>query len=93
MLSLDSRLSGDQVFLRPSMVKFEGYGSMDIELCGASYKPLPIFLNRQTIKIMEDIGVEDKFFLDIQSQEIERLRKITASAANAANFLDFTVDR
>lgn len=87
MLSLDSRLSGDQVFLRPSMVKFEGYGSMDIELCGASYKPLPMFLNRQTIKIMEDMGVEDSFFLDLQSQEIERLRKITTSAANAAKFL------
>ena len=87
MLSLDSRLSGEQVFLRPSMIKFEGYGSMDIEICGASYKPLPMFLNRQTIKIMEDIGVEDSFFLDLQSQEIERLRKIITSAANAAKFL------
>jgi hypothetical protein len=36
---------------------------------------------------MEDIGVEDKFFLDLQSQEIERLRKTTTSATNAAKFL------
>lgn len=69
------------------MVKFEGYGSMDIELYGASYKLLRMFLNRQTIKIMEDMGVEDNLFLDLQSQEIERLRNITASAANAAKFL------
>ncbi|KAL5318216.1 hypothetical protein ACEPPN_013275 [Leptodophora sp. 'Broadleaf-Isolate-01'] len=87
MLSLDSRLQGDQVLMRTSMVKFEGSSSLDLELCGASYRPLPMYLNRQTIKIMEDIGVPDSFFLDLQSQEIERLRKVTTSASNAAKFL------
>jgi hypothetical protein len=87
MLSLDSRLKGDCVFLRPSMIKFEGSNSMDIELCGASYKPLPMYLNRQTIKILEDMGVEDGWFLTLQATEVERLQKITESPSNASNFL------
>ncbi|KAK6579875.1 hypothetical protein PZA11_007583 [Diplocarpon coronariae] len=87
MLSLDDRLEGDQILMRPSMVKFEGSESFDLELCNASYKSLPMYLNRQTIKIMEDIGVADEWFLNLQSQEIERLRKATTNASNAAKFL------
>jgi hypothetical protein len=87
MLSLDTRLIGDSVLLRPSMIKFEGSTSMDIELCGSSLRPLPMYLNRQVIKIMEDMGVQDSWFMDLQSQEVARLRKITATATNAAKFL------
>ncbi|PBP20340.1 RNA-dependent RNA polymerase [Diplocarpon rosae] len=87
MLSLDNRLVGDQILMRPSMVKFEGSESFDLELCNASYNSLPMYLNRQTIKIMEDLGVADEWFLNLQSQEIERLRKATTNASNAAKFL------
>jgi RNA dependent RNA polymerase len=87
MISLDSRLVGDCVFLRPSMIKFTGSDSMDIELCGSSLRPLPMYLNRQLIKILEDMGVQESWFLNLQSREIERLREITATAANAAKFL------
>ncbi|KUJ21239.1 rna-dependent rna polymerase-like protein [Mollisia scopiformis] len=87
MISLDNRLEGERVHLRPSMIKFEGSTSVDIELCGSNARPLPMFLNRQVIKILEDMGVDDHWFLDLQSQEIERLRNITSTAANAAKFL------
>lgn len=87
MLSLDTRLEGDVVLLRPSMIKFEGSTANDIELCGSNLRPLPMYLNRQVIKILEDMRVDDDWFLNLQSQEIERLRKITSSAANAAKFL------
>lgn len=87
MISLDTRLEGDCVLLRPSMIKFEGSTSMDIELCGSSLRPLPMYLNRQVIKILEDMGVDNNWFLELQSQEVERLREITTSATNAAKFL------
>ncbi|KAF4624670.1 hypothetical protein G7Y89_g13499 [Cudoniella acicularis] len=87
MLSLDSRLEGDHMFLRPSMIKFEGSNSMDIELCGANYKPLPMYLNRQLIKILEDMGVEHEWFLKLQETEVERLRETTESPSNASDFL------
>jgi hypothetical protein len=87
MISLDPRLEGDALVLRPSMIKFEGSTSTDIEICDASYKPLPMYLNRQFIKILEDMGVDDRFFLDLQAREVERLRMITESPINASSFL------
>ncbi|KAE9382198.1 RdRP-domain-containing protein [Stipitochalara longipes BDJ] len=87
MISLDPRLEGDALVLRPSMIKFEGSTSTDIEICEAAYKPLPMYLNRQFIKILEDMGVDDQFFLNLQAQEVERLRMITDSPVNASSFL------
>ncbi len=87
MISLDTRLEGEVLALRPSMIKFGGSTSTDIEICEASYKPLPMYLNRQFIKILEDMGTPDSFFLDLQAEEVRRLRMITESPVNAATFL------
>lgn len=87
MISLDSRLRGDALVLRPSMIKFKGSSNTDIEICEAAWKPLPLYLNRQFIKILEDMGTPDRFFLDLQAKEVERLRIITESSYNASSFL------
>jgi hypothetical protein len=87
MVSLDSTLQGEVLNIRKSMVKFEGSKLNDIEICDASYKPFPVFLNRQFIKIMEDMGVDDQWFMDLQDQEVNRLRLITDQPTNAASFL------
>jgi len=69
------------------MIKFQGSPSSDIEICGANFRPLPMFLNRQTIKILEDLGVGDAAFLKLQADAVEKLRETTESPINAANFL------
>ena len=86
MISLDSRLEGDALCLRPSMIKFKGTGE-NIEICGAGLKPLPMYLNRPLIKILEDLGVEPSVFLGLQAKAVEKLRMTTESPVNAANFL------
>ncbi|RAL66283.1 hypothetical protein DID88_005953 [Monilinia fructigena] len=87
MISLDTRLQGDHLRLRESMIKFEGSLSDDLEICGGAYKPLPMYLNRQFIKILEDLGVEPGYFMKLQAKEVSRLRAITANAYNASTFL------
>lgn len=87
MISLDSRLTGDKLVLRESMIKFEASNKTDIEICDAAWKPLPLYLNRQFIKILEDMGTADDFFLDLQAREVKRLRMVTESPANASIFL------
>jgi len=87
MISLDPLLQGDVLLLRKSMVKFEGTNKTDIEICEGAWKPLPLLLNRQFIKILEDMGTKASFFLDLQTKEVERLRMITASPYNASTFL------
>lgn len=87
MIALDSRLQGHSLYLRKSMIKFPGSDSTDVEICGAAYKPLPLYLNQQSVKILEDMGVKDEFFLDLQAKEVERLRMVTTSSVNASIFL------
>ena len=87
VLSLDTSLQGLTVRLRPSMIKFEGTSVSDIEICGSALKPLPMFLNRQVIKILEDLGVEHDAFLALQTAAVDELRSTTLSADNAAAFL------
>jgi hypothetical protein len=87
MIGLDCSLQGESLFLRKSMIKFPGSDSTDLEICGGASKPLPLFLNQQSIKILEDMGVNDDFFLSHQAKEVERLRMATSSSMNASKFL------
>ncbi|KAL8665874.1 MAG: hypothetical protein Q9168_007610 [Polycauliona sp. 1 TL-2023] len=86
MISLDDRLEGELLCLRPSMIKFEAVSDR-IEICGAGFKPLNMYLNRQLIKILEDLGVPDQSFLDLQDEAVEQLRITTENPINAAYYL------
>lgn len=87
MLSLDSRLSGSLIQIRPSMTKFPSEDTRDLEICDMGSKPIPLVLNRQMIKILEDMGVADDWFLKLQNTELTRLKGVTANASNTARFL------
>ncbi len=69
------------------MIKFEGTNVSDIEICGSATKPLPMILNRQLIKILEDLGVKEHGFLALQARAVDELRATTQSAQSAAKFL------
>ena len=88
MISLDTRLEGEQLCLRPSMTKFSGSPDSNIEICSSARRPLPMKLNRQIIKILEDLGVTLAPFLQLQREAVESLRITTENAVNACNFLD-----
>ncbi|GKT52263.1 RNA-dependent RNA polymerase 2 [Colletotrichum spaethianum] len=88
MLSLDSRLPGRAICIRrESMEKFPSDDVTNLEICDAASKPLKLVLNRQMIKIMEDMGVDKNFFLRLQKKELDRLRAVTADAYNTGTFL------
>lgn len=68
------------------MIKFGGTNVADVEICGAAMRPLPMYLNRQLIKIFEDLGVPDDAFMKLQAIAVENLRMTTLSSVNAASF-------
>ncbi|KAL8650034.1 MAG: hypothetical protein Q9210_004066 [Variospora velana] len=68
------------------MIKFEAT-STQIEICGAGFKPLPFYLNRQLIKILEDLGVPEHAFLDLQDEAVEQLRITVSNPINAGYYL------
>ncbi|CAI4220129.1 unnamed protein product [Parascedosporium putredinis] len=88
MLSLDTRLTGRQFRIRKeSMEKFEGTDSADLEICDMSSKPMRFFLNQQIIKILEDLHVDESWFLRLQKQELDSLKRITETTEGTAAFL------
>lgn len=87
VVSLDSRIPEEMLTIRGSMDKFPGSLSNTVEVCGAAFRPLPMVLNRQFIKIMEDLGVPLESFMNLQATAVQRLREITQSTINAALFL------
>lgn len=88
MLALNSDLEGSCVCIRPSMKKFESDDKEELEICDLASKPIPLVLNRQMIKILEDMGVDGAWFHKMQEIELEKLRQVTSSASNVAEFLN-----
>lgn len=87
MLTMDTRLAGNQICIRPSMNKFESLDKDNLEICDMAWRPAPLILNRQLIKILEDMGVPGCWFLELQERELERLRGVTLTVFNTASFL------
>lgn len=87
MLALDSTLSGAVVRVRPSMEKFKSDDTRNLEICDMASKPIPLVLNRQMVKIMEDMGCNQEWFFQMQNSELERLRAIASDTYSVADFL------
>lgn len=65
MLALDSRLPGSLILIRPSMTKFRSEDTVDLEICDMASRPIPLVLNRQMVKILEDMGVSEHWFFKL----------------------------
>ncbi|KAF1971230.1 RdRP-domain-containing protein [Bimuria novae-zelandiae CBS 107.79] len=87
MLGLDSRLEGCAMNVRASMVKFDSTDVENLEICDAANKPIPLVLNRQMIKILEDMGIPASWFLKQQANALSTLQLVTAHISNTAGFL------
>ncbi|KAF2466775.1 rna-dependent rna polymeras-like protein [Lindgomyces ingoldianus] len=89
VISLDTRLIGEQLNIRKSMTKFPaGESWQDLEICGGAYRPLTMYLNHQFIKILEDLKVPHKNILDVQNDAIQELKMMLGHPRNAASFLE-----
>lgn len=89
MLALDSTLSGAVVCIRPSMKKFDSNDKPHLEICDMATKPIPLVLNRQMVKIMEDMGCNQDWFFRMQNIELARLRAIASDNYSVADFLKY----
>ncbi|KAL2823196.1 RNA dependent RNA polymerase-domain-containing protein [Aspergillus cavernicola] len=87
MLALNSQLEESRIHIRPSMIKFESTDLRDVEICDVASKPIPLVLNRQVIKIMEDMGVPGNWFSKLQALRVDQLRMATATTKSTARFL------
>lgn len=88
MLSLDTRLEGSVICVRKeSMMKFPSTQFFTMGICDTASRPLRFFLNRQIIKILEDMGTRKEWFFDQQNRALKFLQGVASSALNTSTFL------
>ena len=87
MLVVNPQLTGLRIQVRPSMIKFATSDMHDLEICETGSRPVALYLNRQMIKILEDMGVPDEWFFRLQNAGLQRIQEVTAKPSNTARFL------
>ena len=89
MVSVDHRLSGKVILLRPSMIKFDAPGSqLTIEVARAFDKPGTYFLNRPLIMLLEGLGVPYEVFQHLQDEAESDAKRSIESLEWSARLLE-----
>ncbi|KAF9015323.1 RNA-directed RNA polymerase 2 [Cyathus striatus] len=88
MLSVNHKLRGRAVVLRPSMIKFIAQQFTQIEIARAFDRPTPYFLNRPLIMLLEGLGVPYEVFEIYQKKTIEDTRRSTETLEQAARLFE-----
>ena len=91
LLSLDARIAGNVIRYRPSMDKFPSPDHLALEITGAAHKPLPMYLNRQFINVLEGLGTDPETFMRLQRQALSHIERMTESPINAASYLEMNM--
>lgn len=88
LLVLDSWLRGKVICVRKeSMMKFPSKDLRELGICDVGSRPFRLVLNRQVIKILEDMGASDGWLMALQNDALGLLRAVTATALNTSKFL------
>ncbi|XP_013789033.1 RNA-dependent RNA polymerase 1-like [Limulus polyphemus] len=85
MLAVDNQLQGEVMHTRPSMKKFE-FSSSSLEILNWSH-PKPVFLNRQVITILEQLGVPRNVFEKLQEKMLLKLTRSLYDERSALKLL------
>ncbi|KAF8507372.1 RdRP-domain-containing protein [Hysterangium stoloniferum] len=88
VISVDPTLSGLQLGLRPSMIKFESIHHNDVEIARSFDKPIKFFLNRPLIMILAGLGVGERIFLQLQKNAVQQTEQATRSLKSSAELLE-----
>lgn len=88
IISLDALLEGRRICIRKeSMEKFISRDMADLEICGMANRPIKLVLNRQNIKILEDMGVDKEWFSQLLACELDNLSGVTKNIYNTSIFM------
>lgn len=88
MLSVDTRLSGRVICVRPSMNKFDALELRDLEIARAFRSPGRMYLNRPLIMLLDTLGIPHNVFLDLQNTIVVSVRDSTKSLSTSAKTLE-----
>lgn len=87
ILSVDHRLPGKIIQLRPSMIKFNTPGPDNLEIARICNKPNGMTLNRPLIMILEGLGINGDTFVQFQRDAIKRIESLVSSTGGFAQVI------
>ncbi|KAF9450099.1 RNA-dependent RNA polymerase [Macrolepiota fuliginosa MF-IS2] len=88
MLSINHKLKGSAIALRPSMIKFDAPESNEIEIARAILRPSPYYLNRPLIMLLEGLGVRYELLQRFQDNAVAETRDAVRSLQDAARLFE-----
>ncbi|KAH9814507.1 RNA dependent RNA polymerase-domain-containing protein [Melampsora americana] len=88
MLSVDPTLTQACVCVRPSMDKFVSPDSLTLDIAGVFTRPLPAYLNRPMIKVLEDLGIHEQVFLTLQREIVRKVEHSRTNLRRAGELMD-----
>lgn len=88
MLSVDYKMKGHIVALRPSMIKYDAPRSLSVEIVRAFDRPSRYLLNRMQIMLLEHRGVPYEVFKTLQDNVVRDVHRATDSLDMAAHTLE-----
>ncbi|KAJ3519584.1 hypothetical protein NMY22_g13130 [Coprinellus aureogranulatus] len=83
MLSTNYKLQGRAIVLRPSMIKFDAPTATNIGIAGVFDRPMPYFLNRPLIMLLEGLGVPFETFKRFQDMAVRETHEASQSLSKA----------
>ncbi|KAK4705953.1 RNA-dependent RNA polymerase, partial [Phenoliferia sp. Uapishka_3] len=87
VVSVDPTLEGRIICIRPSMSKFDG-NSLTLDICSAVARPLPAYLNRPLIKILEDLCVEPSTIIALQKKTLAEIGRANKSFGVESDYIE-----
>ncbi|KIK69614.1 hypothetical protein GYMLUDRAFT_212277 [Collybiopsis luxurians FD-317 M1] len=88
MLSVDYKLKGSVICVRPSMRKFTTPLTNSIEIAQFFDRPLKLCLNRPLVMLLEDLGIPYETFKHLQDRAIQQTLEATENLDAAARLLE-----
>ncbi|KAG1856675.1 RdRP-domain-containing protein [Suillus subalutaceus] len=87
MVVQDPTIQGKLVRLRPSQIKFDAPENLTFDVQSTSAEPIPVFLNRPLISLMEFLGVETQRIIELQDDDIYKAQSVRSSCTNASKVI------
>ncbi|KAG8899414.1 hypothetical protein FRB99_006745 [Tulasnella sp. 403] len=88
VVSVDYRLQGRRICIRPSMKKFDAPDSLGIEISEAFDRPAAFHLNRPLIMLLDSLGVQPTPFMKYLDMALETVHEMLNTPYSSAKLME-----
>ncbi|KAG8894584.1 hypothetical protein FRB99_001127 [Tulasnella sp. 403] len=87
VVSVDYRLEGRRICIRPSMKKFDAPNALGIEISEAFDTPIAFHLNRPLIMLLDNLGVKATPFINYLEEALKKIHENLSTPNSSASLM------